>query len=127
MFSNCSGNSYWKRECFEWSIHCRVLCNLNYHLENSNLSGQGDIQEILEKATYPLAYREIVEICENSERSIRRLLKNMITHREVEFIELDRKLAMEIYNCKKKMRLYFLTENASRFTKVVTNDKQLKP
>jgi len=91
------------------------------------MSGQGDIIEVLEKAEYPLAYREILEVCESSERSVRRLLKDMIHHREVEFIELNRVLAMELYNCKKKIRLYFLTENASRFTKVITNDKDLKP
>ena len=73
---------------------------------------QGEILTLLEKEEKPISRREIgiklkVENLIKISFAIRKLLK----HEEIECIELNRIQAWKHYNCKRRMRLYYVSED----------------
>lgn len=69
---------------------------------------QIEIIEVLEKSNVPLSASEICEKLQQRQVKISALLKKLIKHGDVEYIELDRRLSMKFYKCKRKLRLYYI-------------------
>ena len=73
---------------------------------------QQEVLEVLEKHRVPLSLKEICEILGDinfpNETKISATIKRMMDYDEIKVIELDRKLAMKFYKCKRRMRLYYV-------------------
>ena len=73
--------------------------------------GQQEIFELLEGRDEPLARREIAELLEITEISVSLIIRKLLKHNDVDFIELDKNEAMRKFNCKRRMRLYFVKKD----------------
>ena len=69
---------------------------------------QQDVIEILEKTKEPLSVSDIARLIDDDVYKISKELTKMLKYNEVAFIEIDRFEAMEKYNCKRRMRLWFI-------------------
>lgn len=69
--------------------------------------GQEEVMEVLKKSDKPLARIEIAKILKVNPSRVSSALKKMIKYNEVDFIEINRKIAKERFNCVKRVRLYF--------------------
>jgi len=69
---------------------------------------QQDVIEILEKTKEPLSVSDIARLIDDDTYKISKELTRMLKYKEVCFIEIDRFKAMEKYNCKRRMRLWFI-------------------
>jgi predicted Zn-ribbon and HTH transcriptional regulator len=67
---------------------------------------QADVIELLEKMDKPLSVGEIAKLLNDNQKKISKDLNKMLKYNEVIFEEIDRFMAMEKYNCKKRMRLW---------------------
>ena len=67
--------------------------------------------EILEKASKPLSVGEISKILQDNQKKISRDINKLIQYKEVCFVEVDKDTALIKYNCKHRLRLYFVKEN----------------
>lgn len=70
--------------------------------------GQSEIIRLLEKEEEPLSVGLIALKLKDDPKKISKRLNKMLKFGEVDFIEIDRKVAMEKYNCKKRMRVWFI-------------------
>ena len=71
--------------------------------------GQEEVMEILKNSKSPLSRTEIAKLLKiEPPEKVSDILTKLIKHREVRFIELDRRLALKFYHCKRKLKLYFL-------------------
>ena len=70
--------------------------------------GQVEIIAILEKSKVPLSARELAEKLNQREKSIVLTISQLIKFNEVKVMELNKDLAMKFFNCKRRMRLYYL-------------------
>jgi len=73
---------------------------------------QQDVIEILEKMNKPLSVSDIAKMINDDVYKISKELTRMLKYNEVAFIEIDRFEAMEKYNCKRRMRLWFINGNS---------------
>lgn len=73
--------------------------------------GQQEIFEILEKEKRPMSRMEIaIQLNENCNK-ISELLRKMLDHEEIKFLEIDRNKAKEMYGDKapsRRMKIYFI-------------------
>jgi len=81
-------------------------------LEIINLKGEKDemqeeIINVLKNNRKPLSRREIAGLLKESENKISMRIKRLIEIGEVEYIEIPRKLAMKMYHCYRRMRIYY--------------------
>jgi len=67
--------------------------------------------EILEKQNKPLSVGEIAILLNDNQKKISKDLNKLLQYKEVLFIEIDKFVALEKYNCKHRMRLYFVDGN----------------
>jgi len=74
--------------------------------------GQEEIINLLEKAKTPLSRTQIAEMLKETPIKISLLIKRIFKdpHTEVKCIEINRLQAMKFYNCKRRMRLYFIDD-----------------
>ena len=81
----------------------------NYsHKNERHKIAQSEVIELLEKQDKPLSVGEIAKMLEDDQKKISKDLNKMLQYKEVSFIEVDRFVAMEKYNCKHRMRLWFV-------------------
>lgn len=73
--------------------------------------GQREVLNLLEKSKEPLSISEISKKINEHPNKISKHLSQMLKYSEVCFIEIDRLLAMEKYNCKRRMRLWFVDDS----------------
>jgi len=73
---------------------------------------QQDVIEILEKMKQPLSVSDIAKFIDDEVCKISKELTRMLKYNEVSFVEIDRFEAMEKYNCKRRMRLWFVNGNS---------------
>lgn len=71
---------------------------------------QSEILELLEKTDEPLSLGEIAKILGVNPKKLPAQIKKMLKYNEIKFKEIDRFLAMEKYNCKRRMRIYYVEE-----------------
>jgi DNA-binding transcriptional regulator GbsR (MarR family) len=69
---------------------------------------QVEVLGVLEKSNVPMSAKEIAEILKIREPKVHLALKTMCRINEVDFIILNRKLAMKFYKTKRSMKLYFV-------------------
>jgi len=69
---------------------------------------QSDIIEVLEKVHKPLSRKEIAEYLKCDSAIASHSLQRLVKSRSVKVIEINRETAMHKYNCKRRMRLYYL-------------------
>lgn len=70
--------------------------------------GQQEVIEILQKAKKPLSRTEIAERLNETAIKISILIRRMLKYGEVKCIEINRKQALKYYNCKRRMRIYYV-------------------
>ena len=71
--------------------------------------GQGDILEALQEQKKPLSIPEIAKILDTeSIRTVFALVKKLLKTNDISCIEIPRDLAMKMYRCKRRMRLYYV-------------------
>lgn len=75
-----------------------------------NKIGQVDIIKELERVKKPVPASYIAQKLGVDPRKIFPKLKQMIIYQEIKFIEVDRKEALEKYNCNHRMKLYFIED-----------------
>lgn len=76
-------------------------------MEENKIS-QTEVIEILEKADKPLSRTEIAEQLMEDVVKISHCLKRMLKYDEIKCIEINRKQAMKLYGCKRRMRIYYI-------------------
>lgn len=69
---------------------------------------QADVIEVLEKIKKPLSRKEIAKELEYNEIRISHVLARLIKSRSIKIIEISREVALKQYNCKRRMRLYYI-------------------
>ncbi len=69
---------------------------------------QSEIIDLLEKQEKPLSVGEISKLLDDNQKKISRCIAKMLKYDEIKFVEIDRIVAMEIYHCKHRMRLWFV-------------------
>jgi len=69
---------------------------------------QTEVIDLLERVKKPLSVGEISKMLNENPFKISNHLRKMLKYSEVNFIEIDRIKAMENYNCKRRMRLWFV-------------------
>ena len=69
---------------------------------------QSEIIDLLEKESKPLSVGEISVLLNDNQKKISRCIAKMLKYDEIKFIEIDRFDAMLTYNCKHRMRLWFV-------------------
>jgi len=67
--------------------------------------------KVLEKSDKPLSVGEISRILNDSQKKISKDINKMLQYKEIEAIEIDKDTALIKYNCKHRMRLYFIYGN----------------
>ena len=70
--------------------------------------GQEEIIELLEEKREPLTGKEIAELLEEPINKIFKILGVLVERKEIKSIELDRRLSMKFYKCKRRMKLYYM-------------------
>lgn len=70
--------------------------------------GQFEVITILQKAKKPLSRIEIAEQLKEDAIKISHIIQRMLKHNEVKCIEINRKQAQKHYNCKRRMRIYYV-------------------
>lgn len=81
----------------------------NINLKNQVKMGQGDVLEILEKQMKPLSVPEIAEIMDHTNpKKVFTLIKKLLESNDISCLEIPRQLAMKMYKCKRRMRLYYV-------------------
>lgn len=70
--------------------------------------GQREVINLLKKYDKPLSVGEIARILNDNQKKISKDINKMIQYKEILFIEIDKQTALEKYNCKHRMRLYFV-------------------
>jgi len=70
--------------------------------------GQQDIINVLKKNKKPLGCSDIAKKLNVSTTSVSHLLAKMFKRREIKVIEINAYQAMELYNCDRRMRLYYI-------------------
>lgn len=69
---------------------------------------QTEIIEVLEKAKRPMSRKEIAIEANLNKCVASHNIARMIKNRTLKIIEIDRIEAMERFNCKRRMRLYYI-------------------
>lgn len=70
--------------------------------------GQSEVINLLEKKKKPLSCREIAILIGDDPHKVGKDLNKMIKYKEVYTLEIDKDKAYKDYNCKKRMRLYYV-------------------
>lgn len=71
---------------------------------------QQEIISILKKNKKPISLHEISIKLEDkmNDRTVRHGVSQLIKSSHIKIIEIDRHTAMDLYHCKRKMRLYYV-------------------
>lgn len=72
--------------------------------------GQQEVIDFLKKQKEPLSAGEIAFFMKENPSKISRIIRKLLDYKEIHAIEIDRQIAMDKYNCRKRMQLYFLPE-----------------
>lgn len=70
--------------------------------------GQVDVLEVLENSKTPLSAAEISKILGECEKKIHFIIHKLEKHKEIEYFELNKDLAMKFFKSKRKLKLYYL-------------------
>ena len=70
--------------------------------------GQQEVIDALEQSKVPLSAKEISIKVNERDKEVMRAIKVMLKYNEIEFIELPKELSMKFYNCKRRLKLYYL-------------------
>lgn len=70
--------------------------------------GQGEIIELLEKENKPLSRTEIAVKLDTSPIKVSIRIAKLLKHNEIKCIEIPRDLALKMYKCRKRMRVYYV-------------------
>jgi len=70
--------------------------------------GQAEIIDLLKEMRKPVSRREIAIALGEDPNKVSVHLKKLITFKEVNWIEIDRKVAMKKYHCSRRMKLYYI-------------------
>ena len=68
---------------------------------------QQEVIEVLEKAKKPMSRTQIAKELEKDLVIVSHAISKLIKFREIKCIEIDRNQAMEMFHCKRRMRLYY--------------------
>lgn len=75
---------------------------------------QAEILEVLKKSKLPMAAREIAKSLGSLDKgflySVMNKLKKLLENEEIQCIELNRHQALKHFNCKRKLRIYYLNK-----------------
>lgn len=71
--------------------------------------GQSEVLEILGNSKLPLSVKEISTQMGIREQTIAVTIKILEKHKEVEYIEINKDLAMKFFKCKRRMKLYYVS------------------
>ena len=69
---------------------------------------QEEIIEVLRNENKPLSGQEIAKKLGETKIKISMRIKQLIKFEEIRCIEIPRDLALKIYHCKRRMRLYYV-------------------
>lgn len=69
---------------------------------------QADVLRVLNKKKKPLSCLEISKILGDDLVHVSHLLSKLIKHRDIKVIEIDKEEARKKYNCKQRMRLFYV-------------------
>lgn len=69
---------------------------------------QSEVIKVLEKSNEPLSVGQIAKILDDNQKKISKDLNKMLQYNEICFVEINKEIALEKYNCKHRMRLYFV-------------------
>jgi len=73
---------------------------------------QADVIGVLEKAKMPMSRSDIAKelggLYTNAPKRVSILINKLLKYGEVKCIEIPRDLAIKMYKCKRRMRLYYL-------------------
>jgi hypothetical protein len=69
---------------------------------------QSDIIKLLEKEQEPLSVGTIAKKLKDNQKKISKCLSKMLKYSEVKYIEIDRIEAYEKFQCKRRMKLWFI-------------------
>lgn len=70
--------------------------------------GQEEILNVLSKSRVPLSAEEIAKEINSTTIKVCMDISQLLKFHEIECIELTRQLAYKFFNCKRKMRLYYI-------------------
>lgn len=68
---------------------------------------QEDIINVLKKNKKPMSRGEIAKELKQAGSLISHSIKRLINARDIKIVELNRYQAMELYHCKRRMRIYY--------------------
>lgn len=69
---------------------------------------QEEVLSALEKFKRPLSRTEIASVINRDKRIVTHAIGKLIKSNEIKIIEINREQAMEKYNCRRRMRLYYV-------------------
>lgn len=69
---------------------------------------QSEVIDILEAHKKPMSRTEIAKILNVNAVIVSHSIMRLVKNKGVKIIEIDREQAMKYYNCKRRMRLYYL-------------------
>jgi predicted transcriptional regulator len=69
---------------------------------------QSEILELLEQQEEPLSLGQMAELLGENPKKLSRAIKKMLKYNEIEYEEVNRIVAMKVYNCKRRMRIYYV-------------------
>lgn len=70
--------------------------------------GQQKVIDILEKAEKPLSRSEIAKLLDERNEKVSLWIKKMLRYNEIKCMEINRVQAKKHYNCKRRMRIYYI-------------------
>jgi len=69
---------------------------------------QSEVIDVLQKANKPLSRTEIAMLLNQEATKISFLLKKLLRGGDIKVVEINRKQAIKNYNCKRRMRIYYI-------------------
>lgn len=70
--------------------------------------GQAEILEYLKKAKRPVSRNELATALGERPQKITDRITVLMLHKEIQCIEISRLEAVKLYNCKRRLRLYYV-------------------
>ena len=70
--------------------------------------GQSEVLELLRKEKEPITVREISVKLKDNYHKISKDINKMLKYHEVFYVEIDRIQALKRFNCKRRVRLYYI-------------------
>lgn len=69
---------------------------------------QEDIIKFLKNKKIPLSVDEISKHMDTNKSRVFVLIKILVQHKEIKFMEINREVALKLYNSKRRMKLYYV-------------------